>query len=95
MQHLVDGDFSANNGGWQWSASTGTDAVPYFRVFNPVTQSQRFDSRGEFIRRYLPELADLEDRSIHAPGLLKPDAYPAPIIDLNFGRERAIAAFKG
>jgi deoxyribodipyrimidine photo-lyase len=95
MQHLVDGDFSANNGGWQWSASTGTDAVPYFRVFNPVTQSQRFDSRGEFIRLYLPELADLEDRSIHAPGLLKPDAYPAPIIDLKFGRQRAIAAFKG
>jgi deoxyribodipyrimidine photo-lyase len=95
MQHLVDGDFSANNGGWQWSASTGTDAVPYFRVFNPVTQSQRFDSHGEFIRRYLPELAALDDRCIHAPGLLKPDAYPAPIIDLKFGRERAIAAFKG
>jgi deoxyribodipyrimidine photo-lyase len=95
MQHLVDGDFSANNGGWQWSASTGTDAVPYFRVFNPVTQSQRFDSHGEFIRRYVPELAGLDARNIHAPGLLKPSAYPVPIIDLKFGRERAIAAFKG
>jgi deoxyribodipyrimidine photo-lyase len=94
MQHLVDGEFSANNGGWQWSSSTGTDAVPYFRVFNPVTQSQRFDAQGDFIRRYLPEIADLDNRSIHDPGLLKPDSYPAPIIDLKFGRERAIASFR-
>ena len=94
MQHLVDGDFSANNGGWQWSASTGTDAAPYFRVFNPVTQSRRFDEEGQFLRRFLPELADLDDKSIHDPGLLKPDDYPAPIVDLKFGRERAISAFK-
>lgn len=94
MQHLVDGDFAANNGGWQWSASTGTDAVPYFRVFNPVTQSRRFDARGEFIRRYVPELGDLDDKAIHEPGLLAPAGYPAPMIDLKAGRERALRAFK-
>jgi deoxyribodipyrimidine photo-lyase len=94
MQHLVDGDFSANNGGWQWSASTGTDSVPYFRVFNPVTQSKRFDGEGEFIRRYVPELIDLDKKSIHQPGLFKPDEYPLPIIDLKFGRERVLNAFR-
>lgn len=94
MQHLVDGDFSANNGGWQWSASTGTDAVPYFRVFNPVLQSARFDPDGTFIRRHLPELAELDKRSIHDPGVSRPVDYPPPIIDLAFGRERALAAFK-
>lgn len=94
MQHLIDGDFSANNGGWQWSASTGTDAAPYFRIFNPVTQSGRFDPDGAFIRRWLPELAGLDARSIHAPGLLRPTSYPAPMIDLGFGRERALNAFK-
>lgn len=95
MRHLVDGDFSANNGGWQWSASTGTDAVPYFRVFNPVTQSQRFDADGRFIRRFVPALSALDNRAIHEPGLLRPAGYPAPVVDLKFGRERAIAAFKG
>lgn len=94
MQHLVDGDFAANNGGWQWSASTGTDAAPYFRIFNPVTQSRRFDPTGDFIRRYVPELADLDAGSIHEPGLLRPANYPAPMIDLAFGRERALNAFR-
>lgn len=94
MQHLVDGDFSANNGGWQWSASTGTDAAPYFRIFNPVTQSERFDPEGGFIRRWVPELSDLDARSIHEPGLLRPVDYPAPLVDLAFGRERALNAFK-
>jgi deoxyribodipyrimidine photo-lyase len=94
MQHLIDGDFAANNGGWQWSASTGTDAVPYFRIFNPVTQSQRFDEAGAFIRGYLPELSGLDNRAVHAPGLLRPAAYPPPMIDLGFGRERALQAFK-
>ena len=94
MQHLVDGDLSANNGGWQWSASTGTDAVPYFRIFNPVTQSQRFDAEGGFIRRYLPELAGLDNASVHDPGTLRPATYPAPMIELAFGRERALQAFK-
>jgi len=94
MRHLVDGDFSANNGGWQWSASTGTDAVPYFRVFNPVTQSQRFDVNGDYLRKYVPELSGLDSRAIHAPGLLKPECYPMPLVDLKHARERAIAAFK-
>jgi deoxyribodipyrimidine photo-lyase len=94
MQHLIDGDFSANNGGWQWSASTGTDAVPYFRIFNPVTQSRRFDPEGTFIRQWVPELAGLDKRSIHEPGILKPVEYPGPMIDLKFGRERALNAFK-
>lgn len=67
MRHLIDGDFSANNGGWQWSASTGTDAVPYFRIFNPFLQSQRFDASGDFIRRFVPELAALDNKTIHQP----------------------------
>jgi deoxyribodipyrimidine photo-lyase len=94
MQHLIDGDLAANNGGWQWSASTGTDAVPYFRIFNPVRQSQRFDGEGEFIRRFLPELAALDNTTIHEPGLWRPASYPPPMIDLAFGRERALQAFK-
>ncbi len=95
MQHLIDGELAANNGGWQWSASTGTDAVPYFRIFNPVTQSQRFDPQGQFIRHYLPELAHLSDKEIHMPTKMnRPKSYPEPIVDLNFGRKRALAAFK-
>ena len=94
MTHLIDGDFSANNGGWQWSASTGTDAGPYFRICNPVTQSRRFDESGNFIRRFVKELASLESKSVHDPGLLKPESYPVPLVDLKFGRERALAAFK-
>lgn len=70
MRHLIDGDLAANNGGWQWSASTGTDAVPYFRLFNPLSQSERFDPRGEFIRHWLPELAGLERKAIHDPSSL-------------------------
>ena len=97
MQHLIDGDLAANNGGWQWSASTGTDAVPWFRLFNPVTQSQRFDAEGRFIRHWLPELSHLDRRSIHMPpagGLFGSSAYPVPIIDLPASRERALTAFK-
>ncbi|MCJ8168090.1 deoxyribodipyrimidine photo-lyase [Atopomonas sediminilitoris] len=96
MQHLIDGDLAANNGGWQWSASTGTDAAPYFRVFNPVSQSQRNDPDGHFIRHWLPELSSLDARSIHQPssGLFGVDHYPAPIVDLSSSRQRAIAAFK-
>lgn len=97
MQHLVDGDLAANNGGWQWSASTGTDSVPYFRVFNAVTQSQRFDPNGNYIKRWIPELKQLDEKSIHDPyakieriGL----DYPKPICDLKGTRKRAIEAFK-
>lgn len=97
MQHLIDGDLAANNGGWQWCASTGTDAAPYFRVFNPVTQSQRFDSEGEFIRRWLPELAHLNNQQIHLPPSsndLFAGGYPAPIVDLKSSRARAIERFQ-
>lgn len=83
MSRLVDGDLASNNGGWQWSASTGVDAAPYFRIFNPVTQSQRFDPDGVFIRQYLPELAKLDKASIHMPSATqaKALAYPLPIVD--------------
>jgi hypothetical protein len=66
---LNDYDLASNNGGWQWAASTGCDAQPWFRIFNPVTQSKRFDPDGEFIRRWLPQLGRLEDKAIHAPWL--------------------------
>ncbi|AUY34050.1 MULTISPECIES: deoxyribodipyrimidine photo-lyase [Pseudomonas] len=98
MRHLIDGDLAANNGGWQWSASTGTDAVPYFRIFNPVTQSQRFDPNGAFIRRWLPELQARDDKSIHYPvisaDLFATNLYANPIVDLESSRQRALEAFK-
>ena len=98
MRHLIDGDLAANNGGWQWSASTGTDAVPYFRIFNPVSQSQRFDPEGRFLRRWLPELIGLNNKDIHNPdamgGLFRLSDYPRPIVDLSKSRERALSAFK-
>ncbi|WKV94919.1 deoxyribodipyrimidine photo-lyase [Halomonas sp. HAL1] len=96
MRHLVDGEFCANNGGWQWAASTGTDAAPYFRIFNPTTQSTRFDADGEFIAHWLPELADLPAKARHAPpqDLLTGVQYPAPIVDHKAARQRALDAFK-
>lgn len=99
MRHLIDGDLAQNNGGWQWSASTGTDAAPYFRIFNPFSQSRRFDPTGTFIRRYVPELAALNDEDIHEPsampGLLRSGLdYPAPIVDHGAARDRVIRAFK-
>lgn len=98
MQNLIDGDLAANNGGWQWSSSTGTDSSPYFRIFNPLSQSERFDPEGLFIKKWVPELADLNKRDIHAPsasgGLFAVDGYPAPIVDLKSSRERALTAFK-
>ena len=93
MQHLVDGDFAANNGGWQWSASTGTDAAPYFRLFNPVRQSERFDTRGDFIKSYIPALQNETEKSIHDPAKLDTDYFEA-MVDLKFSRDRCLAAFK-
>jgi deoxyribodipyrimidine photo-lyase len=103
-EHLNDFDLSANNGGWQWAASTGCDAQPYFRIFNPYSQSERFDAQGKFIRRYCPELAALPDKYIHSPHLLPPlDAkrlgfeigkhYPSPIVDHAVQRDKALAMF--
>lgn len=100
MRRLVDGDLASNNGGWQWSSSTGTDAAPYFRVYNPITQSQTHDPDGRFIRRFVPELKDVPTEAIHDPhglgdGLFTSAGYPAPLVDLKTTRERAIEAFRG
>ena len=102
--HLNDFDLAANNGGWQWAASTGCDAQPYFRIFNPVSQSEKFDARGSFIRRYLPQLARLPDALLHAPWLAKPvdlaaaDVvlgcnYPWPVVDHAAAREKTLARY--
>ncbi len=104
-EHLLDFDLAANNGGWQWAASTGCDAQPYFRIFNPVSQSEKFDPQGKFIRRYCPELADLPDEAIHAPweaktsirrsaNFLQDTDYFPPIVDHAEQREAALALFK-
>ncbi|ALK98852.1 deoxyribodipyrimidine photolyase [Massilia sp. WF1] len=103
-EKLNDYELSSNNGGWQWAASTGCDAQPWFRIFNPVTQSKRFDPDGAFIRRWLPALAALDKAAIHAPWLAKPVLleragfvlgrdYPAPIVDHEQARERTLARF--
>lgn len=99
MQHLVDGFLASNNGGWQWSASTGTDAAPYFRIFNPVSQSQKFDPEGHFIRRMVPELSGVAGDAIHEPWemplLLRTRLeYPMPLVDLSTSRQAAIEAFQ-
>ena len=94
MRELVDGDFASNNGGWQWSASTGTDAAPYFRIFNPITQAKRFDGAGEFIHTWVPELRELKGKALLEPWTVTGHSYPAPIVDHKFARERALAAFK-
>jgi deoxyribodipyrimidine photo-lyase len=103
-EHLNDFDLAANNGGWQWAASTGCDAQPYFRIFNPVTQSRRFDPKGAFIRRYVPELARCDDETIHAPwlmsgaqqasaGVIIGTDYPAPVVDHGEARKKALALY--
>jgi len=99
MENLVDGDLASNNGGWQWSASVGTDAAPYFRIFNPVSQSERFDPEGEYIRTLVPELEGIQGKAIHmpserSPGALEGTGYPEPIVDLKESRQRAIEKFK-
>lgn len=103
-QQLNDFDLSANNGGWQWAASSGCDAQPYFRIFNPVTQSEKFDPDGQFIRRYLPQLAKLSNRQIHAPwkmtqeeleaaGIVLGENYPEPLIQHDEARARTLARY--
>lgn len=103
-QHLIDFDLSANNGGWQWASSSGCDAQPYFRIFNPVTQSEKFDPQGKFIKRYLPQLAGLQGADIHAPWDAKPLAlhaagvtlgkdYPLPVVNHAEAREKTLARY--
>jgi deoxyribodipyrimidine photo-lyase len=102
---LTDADVASNNGGWQWTAGTGTDASPWFRIFNPVLQGRRFDAGGDWVRRWVPELARVPEPHVHAPwempetvaraaGVRLGESYPRPIVDLQEGRERALAAFR-
>jgi len=103
-RRLIDFDLASNNGGWQWAASSGCDAQPYFRIFNPVSQSAKFDPEGSFIRRYLPQLGNLSAKEIHAPWLLSDHRqrlagcligadYPAPVVDHAVARERTLARY--
>jgi deoxyribodipyrimidine photo-lyase len=103
-EKLNDFDLAANNGGWQWASSSGCDAQPYFRIFNPVSQSEKFDPQGQFIRRYLPQLAGLSDKALHAPWLARPIElaeagvvlgrdYPPPLVDHGEARQRTLARY--
>ncbi|WP_299262815.1 FAD-binding domain-containing protein [uncultured Psychrosphaera sp.] len=98
MQTLIDGDLAANNGGWQWAASTGCDAQPYFRIFNPILQSKRFDPNGDFIRKYVPELVEVPTKEIHFPhGYIEKqnlDMYWPAIVDHKEAREAALSFYK-
>ena len=102
---LVDADLANNSAGWQWVAGCGMDAAPYFRVFNPILQGGKFDGAGAYVRRWVPEIADLPDAHIHAPweaplqvlaaaSIKLGSTYPAPIVDHKGARDRALAAFK-
>ena len=96
MENLLDGDLAANNGGWQWTAGTGTDAAPYFRIFNPILQSAKFDPHGEYIRKWVPELCKLSAKEIHTPWDfdLKVNGYPeTPIVDRDVVKERTLKAY--
>jgi deoxyribodipyrimidine photo-lyase len=94
-RHLLDFDLAANNGGWQWCASTGCDSQPYFRIFNPISQSKKFDPEGKFIRQALPELAKLPRPLIHTPWLAKEKInYPRPIVDHAVQRNIALALYR-
>jgi deoxyribodipyrimidine photo-lyase len=104
MQHLVDGDPAANNGGWQWTAGCGTDAAPYFRIFNPILQGKKFDPHGKYVRRWLPELANVPLANLHTPWEMPPliqqevgcvigRDYPRPIVEHSWARKRALAAY--
>jgi deoxyribodipyrimidine photo-lyase len=105
LQQLIDGDPAANNGGWQWTAGTGMDAAPYFRIFNPILQGKKYDPMGDFVRQWVPELAEVPQRYIHTPWMMPPELqrqtkciigrdYPQPIVDHSFARERALEAYK-
>jgi len=92
-EKLNDYELSSNNGGWQWAASTGCDAQPYFRIFNPVTQSEKFDKDGEFIKEFLPALRDLSPKAIHAPFDIRGLNYPAPIVDHGEARKLTLERY--
>lgn len=105
QEHLIDYDAANNIGGWQWAASTGTDSAPYFRIFNPTTQSERFDPDGLYIKKYLPELSKINNKNIHEPSKLSVveqenfdlkigKDYPTPIISHKERRKKAIEAYE-
>lgn len=100
MSRLVDGDFASNSGGWGFAASTGADPQPYFRIFSPLRQADRFDPAGDYVRAWLPELAGLEGAAVHAPwDRAPPDrvaatGYPRPIVEHGAARERALRRYK-
>jgi deoxyribodipyrimidine photo-lyase len=101
MAELLDGQMSQNNGNWQWIAGTGTDAQPFHRIFSPVRQGERFDPDGDYVRRWVAELARVPARSVHAPWTLTPlerhalcPGYPPPVVDLDAARARALAAWE-
>jgi len=105
MQQLIDGDSASNVGGWQWAAGVGADAQPFFRVFNPTLQGQRFDPDGVFVKQWLPELANVPIEFVHEPWKMKPSDqqkynviigrdYPAPIIEHSFARNRALRHYR-
>jgi deoxyribodipyrimidine photo-lyase len=97
MRYLVDGDLASNQHGWQWVAGSGTDAAPYFRIFNPVAQGERFDPDGDYVRRYVPELRGVPGRAVHQPWRLRggpPADYPAPIVDHAEARREALARYE-
>lgn len=102
---LLDADLANNAASWQWVAGSGADAAPYFRIFNPMLQGEKFDPDGEYVRKYVPELKNMSNRNIHAPWLAKPlelqeagvklgKTYPHPIVEHDFARDRALSAFK-
>jgi deoxyribodipyrimidine photo-lyase len=100
MEHLIDGDFASNNGGWGFSASTGVDPQPYFRIFNPLLQSEKFDAEGDYIRKWVPELKDIKGKAIHDPydrGATKQAqkaGYPRRIVEHKEARDRTLARYK-
>jgi deoxyribodipyrimidine photo-lyase len=105
MQHLVDGDPAANNGGWQWSAGTGTDAAPYFRIFNPILQGEKYDPNGDYVRQWIPELGHVPIAHLHHPWTMPNDVqreagcvigvdYPTPIVEHSWARKRALSIYK-
>lgn len=94
MRHLIDGDLASNSHGWQWTAGTGTDASPYFRIFNPTTQALRFDPDGDYVRQWVPELAGISASGVHELGLLRPDGYPPPMVDHAIERDEALHRYR-
>jgi deoxyribodipyrimidine photo-lyase len=90
----VDADAASNPANWQWVAGSGADASPYYRIFNPVTQSRKFDAGGRYLREFVPELADLDNKSIHEPWKTGVPDYPEPLVELPQSRERALAAYQ-